>query len=177
MQLLATYTRSKMNEATSKLNPSDTELERRIANEDRPNRFVLSGVYALPFGAGQPYGNGLAPWLRTVVGGWSVSGIYTYQSGAVQTWGNVIYLGGDLEWDPRNVDRAFNIARVQHRAGAAARSQHPDAAVGLRRAAARRHQHAERGAGEEHVARQGRDAPAPRRDVQRASIACSSRLR
>ena len=110
MQLLATYTRSKMYEATSKLNPSDTELERRIANEDRPNRFVLSGVYALPFGAGQPYGNGLAPWLRTVVGGWSVSGIYTYQSGAVQTWGNVIYLGGDLEWDPRNVDRAFNTA-------------------------------------------------------------------
>ncbi len=39
-----------------------------------------------------------------------MSGIYTYQSGAVQTWGNVIYLGGDLEWDPRNVDRAFNTA-------------------------------------------------------------------
>ena len=110
MQLLATYTRSIMKESTSRLNPSDTELERRIANEDRPNRFVLSGVYALPFGAGQPYGSGAAPWLRTVIGGWSVSGIYTYQSGAVLTWGNVIYLGGDLEWDPRNVD-----ACVQHR--------------------------------------------------------------
>ena len=110
MQALATYTRSIMMESTSRLNPSDTELERRIANEDRPNRFVLSGVYALPFGAGQPYGNGAAPWLRTVIGGWSVSGIYTYQSGAVLTWGNVIYLGGDLEWDPRNVARAFNTA-------------------------------------------------------------------
>ena len=110
MQVLATYTRSIMNEATSRLNPSDAELERRIANEDRPNRFVLSGVYALPFGEGQPFGSGAAPWVRTVIGGWSVSGIYTYQSGAVLTWGNVIYLGGDLQWDPRNVDRAFNIA-------------------------------------------------------------------
>lgn len=31
-----------MMESTAKLNLSDTELERRIANEDRPNRFVLS---------------------------------------------------------------------------------------------------------------------------------------
>jgi Carboxypeptidase regulatory-like domain len=110
MQVLATYTRSIMKESTSKLNPSDTGLERRIANEDRPNRFVLSGVYALPFGAGQRYGSGTPAWLRTVIGGWSVSGIYTYQSGSVLTWGNVIYLGGDLQWDPRNVERAFNIA-------------------------------------------------------------------
>ena len=74
------------------------------------HRFVLSGVYALPFGEGQRSAAGRQPWVRTVIGGWSVSGIYTYQSGAVLTWGNVIYLGGDLEWDPRNVDRAFNIA-------------------------------------------------------------------
>ena len=110
MQVLATYTRSIMKESTSKLNPSDDELERRIANEDRPNRFVLSGVYALPFGEKQRYGSGAPGWVRTVIGGWSVSGIYTYQSGAVLTWGNVIYLGGDLQWDPRNVDRAFNTA-------------------------------------------------------------------
>ena len=109
MQVLATYTRSIMMESTSKLNPSDEELERRIANEDRPNRFVLSGVYALPFGEKQRYGSGAPAWVRTVIGGWSVSGIYTYQSGAVLSWGNVIYLGGDLQWDPRNVDRAFNI--------------------------------------------------------------------
>jgi hypothetical protein len=108
MQVLAAYTRSMMKESTAKLNPSDDELERRLANEDRPNRFVLSGVYALPFGENQRYGNTAPRWLRTAIGGWSVSGIYTYQSGAVLTWGNVIYLGGDLQWDPRNVDRAFN---------------------------------------------------------------------
>jgi hypothetical protein len=110
IQVLAAYTRSIMKESTAKLNPSDDELELRIANEDRPNRIVLSGVYALPFGENQRYGSTAPRWLRTVIGGWSVSGIYTYQSGAVLTWGNVIYLGGDLQWDPRNVDRAFNTA-------------------------------------------------------------------
>lgn len=108
MQVLATYTRSMMKESTAKLNPSDAALERRVANEDRPNRFVLSGVYALPFGETQRFGSAASPWLRTVISGWSASGIYTYQSGGVLTWGNVIYLGGDLQWDPRNVDRAFN---------------------------------------------------------------------
>jgi hypothetical protein len=110
MQVLATYTRSIMKESTSRLNPSDAGLERRIANEDRPNRFVLSGVYALPFGEKQRFGSAAPLWARTVIVGWSVSGIYTYQSGAVLTWGNVIYLGGDFQWDPRNVDRAFNTA-------------------------------------------------------------------
>jgi outer membrane receptor protein involved in Fe transport len=111
MQLLATYTRSTMIEATSRLNPSDTELERRIANEDKPHRLVLSGVYMLPFGQRPGLGVNLSPWLRTIISGWSTSGIYTYQSGSVVTWGNVIYLGGDVQWDARNVDRAFDTTR------------------------------------------------------------------
>ena len=176
MQLLATYTRSIMNEATSRLNPSDAELERRIANEDRPNRFVLSGVYALPFGEGQRYGSGAPAWVRAVVGGWSVSGIYTYQSGAVLTWGNVIYLGGDLQWDPRNVDRAFNTAAFNtipaQQLDRNIRTLPSDFGE-LRLDAG---QHAERGAGEEHVDRQGlRSSCAPRRSTP--SIACSSSRR
>ena len=108
MQLLATYTRSQMFEATSKLNASDRDLERRLANEDRPNRLVLSGVYAMPFGTGGRLGATAPALVRAVISGWTVSGIYTYQSGPVLTWGNVMYLGGDLQWQPRNLDRAFN---------------------------------------------------------------------
>jgi hypothetical protein len=110
LQVLGTYTRSRMSEATSKLNASDTDLEWRLANEDRPHRFVLSGVYAMPFGTGGRLGAGTPQLVRTIISGWTVSGIYTYQSGQVATWGNVIYLGGDLQWDPRNLDRAFNTA-------------------------------------------------------------------
>ena len=111
MQFLATYTRSRMVEATSKLNASDTDLERRLANEDRPHRLVLSGVYALPFGEGRAIGADASLWLRKVISGWTVSGIYTYQSGSVVTWGNVVYLGGDLDWDARDIERAFDTSR------------------------------------------------------------------
>lgn len=111
LQLLATYTRSVMYEATSKLNASDRELERRLANEDRPNRLVLSGIYALPFGERGTLGSSASRWLRTAISGWTVSGIYTYQSGSVVSWGNVIYLGGDLGWEARNIERAFDTSR------------------------------------------------------------------
>ena len=111
LQLLATYTRSKMMEETSKLNPSDTELERRIANEDRPNRLVLSGIYALPFGEGRRLGSDASLWVRKLISGWTISGIYTYQSGSVVTWGNVIHLGGDLNWEARNIDGVFDTSR------------------------------------------------------------------
>ncbi|MBD0323735.1 MAG: TonB-dependent receptor, partial [Aldersonia sp.] len=85
--------------------------ERRIANEDRPNRFVLSGVYALPFGEGRRLGGDSALWLRKAISGWTVSGIYTYQSGSVVSWGNVIYLGGELNWEARNIGGAFDTTR------------------------------------------------------------------
>ena len=108
-QLLATYTRSHMKEATSRLNPSDSELYYGRANEDRPHRMVLSGVYALPFGDGRALGADAPPWVRAIISGWTTSGMYTYQSGSGVTWGNVIYLGGDLNWAPRNFDQAFNL--------------------------------------------------------------------
>ncbi len=111
VQLLATYTRSAMKEATSRLNPSDPELYYGISNEDRPQRLVLSGVYAFPFGAGRAIGAGAPGWVQAIIGRWTASGHYTYQGGQVASWGNVIYLGGDLNWDPRNIDQAFDITR------------------------------------------------------------------
>ena len=117
MQLLATYTRSRMKEATSRLNPSDPELYYGISNEDRPQRLVLSGVYALPFGTGRPIGAGAPGWVQAVIGRWTASGHYTYQGGQVASWGNVLYLGGDLNWDPRNIDQAFDITRFNRNAG------------------------------------------------------------
>jgi hypothetical protein len=110
-QLLATYTRSRMKEATSRLNPSDAELYYGRANEDRPNRLVVSGVYALPFGGDAAIGSGAPTWARAIISDWTVSGMYTYQSGSPVNWGNVIYLGGDLSWDPRNIDQAFDVTR------------------------------------------------------------------
>ena len=116
VQLLATYTRSSMKEATGRLNASDEDLYYGISNEDRPHRFVFSGVYALPFGTGRAIGAGAAPWVRAIISGWTASGHYTYQVGQIATWGNVIYLGGDLNWDPRNIDQAFDVTQFNRNA-------------------------------------------------------------
>ena len=50
LQFLANYQWSKMLEATNRLNAGDSLLQYRVANEDRPQRFVFSGSYELPFG-------------------------------------------------------------------------------------------------------------------------------
>jgi Carboxypeptidase regulatory-like domain/TonB dependent receptor len=46
------------------------------ANWDVPHRFVVSGIYELPF-----FGASGNPFLRSVLGGWQVSGVATFQSG------------------------------------------------------------------------------------------------
>jgi hypothetical protein len=105
-----------MKEATSRLNPSDSELYYGISNEDRPQRLVLSGVYTLPFGTGRAIGAAGPAWVQAIIAGWTASGHYTYQGGQVATWGNVIYLGGELNWNPRNIDQAFDITRFNRNA-------------------------------------------------------------
>jgi hypothetical protein len=105
-----------MKEATGRLNASDAELYYGVANEDRPQRLVLSGVYAFPFGTGRAIGSGASPWVRAIISGWTASGMYTYQGGQIANWGNVIYLGGDLNWNPRNIDQAFDVTRFNRNA-------------------------------------------------------------
>jgi hypothetical protein len=49
--------------------------------------------------------------LNRLAGGWILNAIYTVQPGAPLNWGNVIYLGGDLQLNTRNVERAFDTSR------------------------------------------------------------------
>ncbi len=44
------------------------------------DRFVISGVWELPFGQGQRWGN-VGGVVNEVIGGWRASGIYSYQTG------------------------------------------------------------------------------------------------
>ena len=57
----------------------------------RPNRFVWTSVWELPFGKGRH-------WLQHgpfqhVVGGWQLSWVYQYQTGPLISFGNVYYYG------------------------------------------------------------------------------------
>ncbi len=110
------YTRSRLIEYNSWLNDSDARPERRISPTDRPNRFVTYFTYTLPIGKGQ--------WMHfnskvgnTLIGGWSLAGVYQHQTGAPITWvngsssspGDYVYFGAPLDLNNRAVDGfAFN---------------------------------------------------------------------
>jgi hypothetical protein len=48
---------------------------------DPQHRFVGAATVELPFGRGHKWGSDWSGWLDAVLGGWQVSGIYTYYSG------------------------------------------------------------------------------------------------
>src|SRR6202008_2726527 len=79
------YTFSKSTDATSSGNTalntafndeSDLKNSRGLSDFDRPHRLAVSYRYDLPFAGGAD------GWRHRVLGGWSVSGITIFQSGA-----------------------------------------------------------------------------------------------
>jgi hypothetical protein len=98
LNFLTNFLYSKMIEEIRRLNPSDALLEHRIADEDRPFRFVASGSYELPFGKGKPFGSGANGLIGRLIGGWQLNAIFIRQSGSPINWEgrNAIYYGGDL---------------------------------------------------------------------------------
>lgn len=115
-QFLTNFQWSKFTEATSYLYASAPAPEYRIAGEDRPFRFVGSANYELPFGKGKAVGSDAGPWLNRLIGGWQMAGILNLQSGAPVGWGNVIYYGGDLNWDARRLGQVFDTSRFERSA-------------------------------------------------------------
>src|SRR5271157_3894469 len=72
-------------------NQFDPQPAWQLNSNIRPNRFVWTTVFQLPFGKGRT-------WLthgplNPIVGGWLLSWTYTYQSGALISWGNLFYYG------------------------------------------------------------------------------------
>lgn len=116
---LTNFQYSKMIEQINRLNPGDPFLERRIADEDRPLRLVLSGTYELPFGRGKPLLGGSNGFVNQIVGGWQFNAIYIAQSGSPLDWtdrNTLIYFGGDINLDPRMIDGlAFDTSRFETR--------------------------------------------------------------
>lgn len=87
------YTFSKFMEAVEFLNPADPRPTEVIAPDDRPHRFVASGIYELPFGKNRRFLADVTGVASLLVSGWQVSGIYAFQSGPALNWGNIIFTG------------------------------------------------------------------------------------
>jgi hypothetical protein len=111
LQFGLNYNHSRLMERISYLNGGDLTLEKRVSANDRPNSLGFSGSYELPFGRGRHFLTTAPRAVNFVLGGWSAAGVYTYHTGAPLAWGNVIYLGGDLRMDARDVNHAFDTTR------------------------------------------------------------------
>jgi hypothetical protein len=119
MTLIGSFMWSKMIDANDWLNATDLAPEHRISPFYRPMRFSIASTYTLPIGRGKLV-DLHSRALNTLIGGWLVAGTYQYQVGGPLIWmngstnnpGDYIYMGGDLNSQPRNVDgNAFDTTR------------------------------------------------------------------
>ncbi|MHB1022948.1 MAG: carboxypeptidase-like regulatory domain-containing protein [Acidobacteriaceae bacterium] len=110
LQFNANFEWSRQLEASSQLNPGGPQWYGETAS-DFPIHFVLTGSYALPIGRGKMLLGNINHWADAAVGGWSLSSVYMWESGATLGWGNAV-----LDWNapikaqPRNLSSAFNTA-------------------------------------------------------------------
>jgi hypothetical protein len=72
-------------------NQFDPQPSWQLNSNIRPNRIVWSTIFQLPFGKGRTWFTS-GP-LNPILGGWQLSWIYTYQTGALVSWGNQFYYG------------------------------------------------------------------------------------
>jgi len=122
ISLIGAFMRSKMIDRTTWLNDSDPTPEKRISPFFRPMRFSVASTYELPVGRGKTV-NLQSRLLNAFFGGWQITGTYQYQVGGPLTWlngstnnpGDYVYLGGDLNSQPRNVDGyAFDVTKFNN---------------------------------------------------------------
>jgi hypothetical protein len=94
-------------------NPGDYRLDYGLTSGDYPDHFTLTGSYELPFGKGRKFLGNANRFLDLVTGGWILNSVYTWESGGAISWGNVIYYGGSLHLQPRNLTQAFDVTRFE----------------------------------------------------------------
>jgi hypothetical protein len=81
LSFLSSYTLSKNMEERGFLNSQDTKMVRQLTDWDRTHRWVLSGIYDLPFGRGKRFARESKGIVNNLINGWQVQWIYTRQSG------------------------------------------------------------------------------------------------
>lgn len=67
--------------ASTPQNSNNLAAERALSDFDARHRLVASLTYDLPFGQNKAFGNSAGPAVNTLISGWQLSGITTFQSG------------------------------------------------------------------------------------------------
>lgn len=91
-------------------NELDTYLNTlQYLNSNQPrHRLTMAGTYELPIGTGKTFGQGMPRLADAFVGGWKVTGLATYMSGAILRFGKMNYLGGDVTVSNPSPGKWFN---------------------------------------------------------------------
>ncbi len=88
------YTWSDFKEKVTRLNDTDPDFEERFNDTHLPHRLVVNGIWELPFGKGRRWGADTNAVVNGLIGNWSVSAVWNWQSGRPNlTMGNVYYDG------------------------------------------------------------------------------------
>lgn len=85
---------------TTQQNPYNMAAEYGNANYNVPQRLILSGVFALPYGKGMRFGANSSALVNTVLGGWRLSTITSLYSGlpfTPTTSVNTLNIGGGTQ--------------------------------------------------------------------------------
>jgi hypothetical protein len=69
-------------ENSGSLDYYNLKLEKTPASYDIPHMFKAYAQYDLPFGKGKAFGSNASGWVNGLIGGWQISGIVNYFSGA-----------------------------------------------------------------------------------------------
>jgi hypothetical protein len=101
LSAIVNYGYSRLIEQTTWLNDTDPVPEKRVSTFDHPQRIVVALTYDLPVGRGRAL-DIHSRWLDTIIGGWRMTSVYTYQIGAPLVWvngstttpGDYVYYGG-----------------------------------------------------------------------------------
>jgi hypothetical protein len=105
LQFVANYQHSRQMNSYQN-NAGDYRLSYGVTSGDFPDHFALTGSYELPF-----FKTGR--FRHAILGGWTLASVYTWESGGALSWGNVIYYGGPLNVQPRNLTQAFDVSRFE----------------------------------------------------------------
>jgi hypothetical protein len=108
-----TYTFSKFLAANTLLNAGDAAPAKFLSPQDYPHHVAISAVYELPVGRNRQFLSHLPYAVDTVLGGWNLSYIYTYQSGPPIAFGDVLLTGSGkdvaLSGSSRTPGEWFNV--------------------------------------------------------------------
>jgi hypothetical protein len=120
------YIYSRLIEEMTWLNDSDPAPEKRISAIDHPNRFVTYVSYDFPIGKGRAL-DLHSHLANSLIGGWVLNSVYTYQTGAPINWnngstsspGDYVYFGAPITLNNRMADpgsTAFNVSAFDTKA-------------------------------------------------------------